>query len=125
MSGGAGNDRLVGGWGIDTMAGGAGNDTFVFTDVDVGTGVRDTITDFRAGDKIDLSSIDASLLTIGDDAFRLVAANTAFTSDFGEVHAVQVNGNTIIEGHLAGHTDIDFQIQLSGLQTITATSFVL
>nr|VFJ51563.1 MAG: VCBS repeat-containing protein [Candidatus Kentron sp. DK] len=52
LSGGSGNDHLLGGGGFDTLAGGMGNDTFVIG-LNEGT---DTITDFSAGDKLDLSA---------------------------------------------------------------------
>lgn len=48
--GGAGNDEISGGKGNDILTGGSGNDTFNFK---FGDGV-DTITDFSAGDKINL-----------------------------------------------------------------------
>ena len=40
-----GNDRLIGGVGLDTLAGGANNDIFVF-DAPLVAANRDTITDF-------------------------------------------------------------------------------
>lgn len=48
--GGAGNEEITGGKGSDILTGGSGNDTFNFK---FGDGV-DTITDFSAGDKINL-----------------------------------------------------------------------
>lgn len=50
--GGAGNDQITGGKGNDILTGGSGNDTFNFK---LGDG-HDTITDFSAGDKINLYS---------------------------------------------------------------------
>ena len=52
FSGNAGNDVIRGLGGADTLSGGAGNDTFVYLQKDAG-GV-DHITDFTAGDKLDL-----------------------------------------------------------------------
>ncbi len=52
---------LVGGGGGDLLKGGAGNDRFVYTalsDSAVSGLGKDTVADFTAGDKIDLSAID-------------------------------------------------------------------
>ena len=55
ISGGAGNDVLVGGGGADTLSGGSGNDTFIF---DTAPNAVVTILDFSANsaDMIELSS---------------------------------------------------------------------
>jgi Ca2+-binding RTX toxin-like protein len=53
LDGGEGADRLDGGYGTDTLAGGAGADRFVFA---TGYG-EDTVTDFEAGDVIDLTRL--------------------------------------------------------------------
>jgi Ca2+-binding RTX toxin-like protein len=53
--GGAGDDRLTGGAGDDQISGGAGADVFVFAP---GHG-RDTVTDFDALDRLDLSGLAA------------------------------------------------------------------
>lgn len=63
LRGDAGNDRIEGGRGADLLSGGAGHDVFLFrtlVDSTVSTSGRDTIIDFAAGDRIDLSQIDAS-----------------------------------------------------------------
>ncbi len=55
LDGGAGNDVLWGGMGVDTLTGGAGADTFYFDTWQESpdrSGQRDHITDFEAGDKI-------------------------------------------------------------------------
>ncbi|MBL8884128.1 MAG: DUF4114 domain-containing protein [Hyphomicrobium sp.] len=56
IDGGAGNDVIRGLGGADTMTGGSGKDTFVWGLKDVGSGV-DHITDFGAGDKLDLHEL--------------------------------------------------------------------
>ncbi|WP_225770488.1 calcium-binding protein [Inquilinus sp. Marseille-Q2685] len=55
LIGGAGDDRITGGKGDDdTLTGGVGNDIFVYDAREFG---EDTVTDFDAGDKIDLSAL--------------------------------------------------------------------
>jgi Ca2+-binding RTX toxin-like protein len=72
---GTGNDKIRGGAGDDTMTGGAGRDVFLWTKQDIKSGGRDcddhgrgrsngsldTITDFGAGDALDLQDLLASL----------------------------------------------------------------
>src|SRR6185295_5846942 len=59
LNGGDGNDILVGGTGADTLTGGAGNDTFVLSNAAVtnGAGNIDIITDYTAGEIIDITQI--------------------------------------------------------------------
>jgi len=56
LMGGTGDDTLVGGRGTDELTGGAGKDVFVIQAHDDGV---DKITDFHAGDKIDLSDTNS------------------------------------------------------------------
>ena len=53
LEGGRGADRLTGGRGTDTLYGGSGHDTFVFA---VGDGADD-ISDFEAGDLIEMAGV--------------------------------------------------------------------
>jgi hypothetical protein len=53
LNGGADNDTLVGGAGADTLGGGTGVDTFVLTDA----ASIDTITDYQAGEIIDITAL--------------------------------------------------------------------
>jgi Ca2+-binding RTX toxin-like protein len=61
FDGGAGNDWFRGYEGSDIFTGGAGSDTFVWEEKDVVSGKKsqgvDTITDFSAGDRLDVSDI--------------------------------------------------------------------
>jgi Ca2+-binding RTX toxin-like protein len=59
LIGNGGNDTLIGGTGADTLTGGAGNDTFVLSNAAItnGAGNVDIITDYAAGDVIDLTQI--------------------------------------------------------------------
>lgn len=72
LSGGGGADTLIGGAGRDVLTGGAGDDVFDFntaSDLSAIASRADIITDFRKGDKIDLSGIDANTQIAGDQAF--------------------------------------------------------
>lgn len=61
LNGLAGNDLIQGGRGADTLTGDAGADRFAYDISDLGTPrIFDTITDFGAGDRIDLSQIDVA-----------------------------------------------------------------
>ncbi|MGZ8370371.1 MAG: calcium-binding protein [Caulobacteraceae bacterium] len=54
LNGGAGDDRLIGGYGDDLQRGGKGADRFIYNGRGFG---EDTIWDFGAGDKVDLSAL--------------------------------------------------------------------
>jgi Ca2+-binding RTX toxin-like protein len=59
LNGGAGNDTLVGSTGADTLTGGADVDTFILSNAAVtnGAGNVDIITDYTAGEIIDITEI--------------------------------------------------------------------
>ena len=129
MRGGAGNDVLIGGAGKDTLIGGAGTDDFDFNAVaDMGrtAATRDVIVDFAVGDDIDLSTIDANGAAAGNTAFSFLAANgAAFTGVAGQLRWQKSGSFTLVEGDINGNKVADFQIQLSGSKSLTATDFIL
>lgn len=136
LAGNAGTDRLVGGAGRDIMWGGAGADVFDFNaGRDTGTtdSTRDRITDFaHLIDDIDLSTIDANGAAAGDTAFSFRATEgAAFTGARGQLRWLQqdlngsANDKTIIAGDINGDAVTDFQIELTGLKTLTAADFFL
>ncbi|MDP3848257.1 MAG: calcium-binding protein [Pseudomonas sp.] len=124
--GGDGNDTLIGGAGTDQLTGGAGVDTFDFNALsEMGLGaLRDVVSDFVSGtDKIDLSTLDASTLVAGDQAFTLLALNAALTG------AGQLSYNTtthILSGSIDADAAAEFEIQLlgAGSGTFTGTDFI-
>jgi serralysin len=96
LNGGAGDDRLTGGDDVDFFTGGAGNDIFV-GEINAskvaskfGAISLDVVLDFKPGDKIDLSGIDANGGTAGDQAFTFV--DHAAGNGVGEL-SVQHFGN--------------------------------
>jgi Ca2+-binding RTX toxin-like protein len=125
LSGGAGADVLVGGLGQDVLEGGAGNDVFRLTKIvesGLGAGKRDVISDFAAGDKIDLSMIDAKLGFSKNDAFVFLGASAPTLAT--------ANGALWFrDGVLYGSTDKDvaaeFEIALTGVTSMSASDFIL
>lgn len=86
FDGGAGNDWFRGYKGSDVFTGGEGNDTFVWEERDVVSGWKsqgvDTITDFGAGDRLDLSDITGGFLGLNwlfgsDPASQVKVTDTA------------------------------------------------
>ena len=122
LDGGAGNDVLVGGIGTDTLTGGAGADRFVFSALnELGTGgARDTILDFNRlqGDKIDLTKLDADMLTPLFNKFSFVD-----TSDFTGAGQLRF-ADHVLYGNVNGDLGADFEIQLVGVNTFSASDLV-
>ncbi len=148
LNGGGGSDLLTGGLGVDVMTGGPGSllsgdsNTFIFTalaDSGVGAGLRDIITDFTPDgffvftpDEIDVSAIDADINTPRvNDAYEFIGA-AAFNNDGvgpGEIRAVQVGADTLLQFDVRGDFDniVDFEILLTGVTAtdIDVSEFVL
>jgi Ca2+-binding RTX toxin-like protein len=124
LVGGAGADTLVGGANTDTLTGGTGNDRFVFnlvSDTALGT-ARDVITDFTAGDQVDLRGIDANVALANDQAFTFIgAAAFSTTNATGQLR--------FAGGVLYGSNDADaqaeFEIALTGRTSMAAGDFLL
>jgi len=116
---------LTGAAGKDTLLGGLGADRFVYTsvtDTGVGTILRDIIQDFSSaqGDKIDVKAIDTNSNLAGVQQWAFVA--NGFSGVAGQVsfdgvsHLVQFDRN--------GDRAADMQIELTGVNTVTAADFV-
>jgi len=117
----AGNDRINGGRGVDQLTGGAGSDRFIYKsilDSGIGTGNRDTITDFsHAQDRIDLSAFTGTFSFLGTGAFTGGAAPQARYFDDG--------ADTIVQADANHDGVVDFEISLAGHHTLVSTDFVL
>lgn len=135
LLGGAGNDDLYGGDGADIMFGGIGsddlygglgNDSFSYSSV-LESGLTSTsidhIYDFRSGDKINLSSIDAKYGFTRNDAFTFVGSGSAVTSANAN-GALWVVGD-VVYGSNDRDTAAEFSIQVVGVTNLTAADFVL
>jgi len=138
LTGGLGTDTLIGGMGSDTMTGGGGADRFVFAasnETAVGTFsevgrvrdiiVHDIITDFEVGvDRIVLSAIDADTTRGGNQAFIFIG-DADFGLTAGQVRTYFSGGVTVAAGDINGDGNADFEIQLTGLHTLSSADFVL
>lgn len=84
-----------------------------------------TLTNFKDGDKIDLSTIDANILISGNQDFKFVESNwLSKTGDLG-VYYDRVNGYTYLEGTTDGDTAKEFSVKISGIHTLTKDSLIL
>jgi Ca2+-binding RTX toxin-like protein len=128
INGAAGSDWLFGGAGADTLTGGSGSDIFVLTslaDSGIGNAQRDVISDFFAGDRIDVSRLDANTGAAGDQAFSFINS-AAFSNTAGQLrYFVDASSNTIMQGDVNGDGVADFEIQLTGIHTLLATDMLL
>jgi Ca2+-binding RTX toxin-like protein len=113
LNGGDGDDRITGGGGADQLTGAAGADTFVYSALSQSGGAAiDRIADFGAGDRIDLSLIDADAAIFGDQAFHLGgggghAGDIVVTYDAG-------NNRTVVNLYVNADATIDGVIWLTG-----------
>jgi VCBS repeat-containing protein len=130
LTGGLGGDILFGGDRGDTLTGGGGNDIFLYTSVTESNSTeRDGIQDFNAGDRIDISAIDANILVAGDQAFTFIGS-AAFSGTAGELRFSNISGGNgpiwEVEADTDGNGQSDFEIILviSPADPITASDFI-
>lgn len=114
LVGGAGNDKITGGAGQDFLYGEAGADTFIYKstkDSTVAASGRDTIWDFSRAqkDKIDLSAIDASTKSAGNQAFSFIGTK-AFSGKAGELRYDKQASDTYVYADVNGDKKADFAI---------------
>jgi lysophospholipase L1-like esterase len=113
LKGGSGNDLLIGGTGRDILRGDSGNDRFDFNSIresGATSGARDVILDFRHGDKVDLSSIDARTQASGNQSFRIVSD---FTGSAGQLTWDKSGSGFLVSGDVNGDGNADFSIQVN------------
>ncbi|MET4701688.1 Ca2+-binding RTX toxin-like protein, partial [Constrictibacter sp. MBR-5] len=120
-----GNDVLEGGTGKDRLSGGEGADRFVYraaTETPFSAG-RDVVADWNTGDVIDLSAMDADLTAAGNQGFTFLGMTAVSSAaNAGELRAFQYDGNTYLLGGVDGDGRGDFQIEITGLHTLTTAS---
>ena len=117
LDGGTGNDTIIASNAVNIMDGGAGEDVFVFGSAAAADG--DTILNFEAGDKVDLSGMLA-----GGDSFTLVNG-TPSAGEIAVTHEVREDGEyTVVTGNVDGG-DTDFRISITGNHNLTSSDFNL
>lgn len=102
LDGGDGDDVLVGGSGDDTLTGGGGADSLIFAAASSGV---DTITDFGAGDAIEVTAI-AITAFLGDGVGTTLAQ--------GQVQIERQGGNTHVRIGTNATAGSDLEILLQG-----------
>ena len=132
LSGGAGNDILNGGAGRDMLTGGEGNDRFLFREGDFGGATRslaDVVLGWNAGDRIDLSKIDADTraASSGNQAFAFLGTAAFNTADtiIGELRYEQSGTRVYVYGDQNGDGIADFVLRIDGVTALAAGDFVL
>jgi Ca2+-binding RTX toxin-like protein len=118
------SNTFTGGGGADELTGYAGNDTFKYnaiSDSGLTAALRDTITDFALGDKIDLMNIDANTGAAGDQVFGFIGSAAFSSGTAGQLRYA----NGIIEADVNGDARADFSIASSSGYAFTANDFKL
>jgi Ca2+-binding RTX toxin-like protein len=128
ITGSATANILTGAGGADHLTGGLGPDRFdvnALAESTVALGGRDTIADFSraAGDKIDLSTIDANATAAGNQAFTFIGT-AAFTAA-GQVRYVQSGGVTVVSANVDAALAADLAIAVTGTTAFIAGDFFL
>jgi len=116
LKGGSGDDYLRGGTGADLLIGNTGDDAFVFVSTSesaAGEANRDRIQDFTSADVIDLRSIDANVLSDGNQSFAFVGS-AAFTGAGQVRFELDAGGNTLVQADVNGDLAADLEILLLG-----------
>lgn len=136
LLGGDGNDTLTANSGMAILTGGAGNDLFVIGTASTNVNSYATITDFGAGDVLQLVGADSfvsAAVTLGDTAVFQDYANAAINALGAEDAGwFQFGGNTyvvvdITTGGGSNGTTFengeDFIVKLTGLVDLSQASF--
>jgi Ca2+-binding RTX toxin-like protein len=122
---GSGNDVITMSNAVNVVDGGAGEDIFVFGSTAAAHG--DTIRGFEAGDKIDLSGIDANAGVAGNSSFTLESGQaTTAPGQIVVTHETREDGEyTVVSGNTAGDNAPEFRISISGNHNLTGSDFNL
>lgn len=126
LFGGEGNDDFFAGLGKDVLTGGSGNDVYKYyatSEVGLTLGTRDVITDFAAGDTIDLSAIDAQIGNRTNDAFQFIGSSANL--NLGNANGALWFDNGVVYGSTDRDLAAEFQLELTGVTSVSAADFVL
>ena len=125
INGAAGADSLIGAGGADQLKGGDGKDRFIYQALsDSAQTARDTIMDFNgmAGDRLDLSALDANSKRSGNQEFTFVG-NKAFSRTPGQLRFAGESG--ILSADVNGDGQSDFSIAIRDLATVRSQWLIL
>lgn len=123
---GSGDDRITMSSAVNVVDGGQGEDVFIFGSA--GEAHGDTIRGFEAGDKIDLSGIDANTGVAGNSAFTLESGQaTTAPGQIVVTHETRMDGEyTVVSGNTSGNDNApEFRISISGNHALTNADFNL
>jgi len=125
LKGDGGANVLTGAGGKDMLTGRAGADLFVYLAAgdSVAGANADRITDFAAGDVLDLSAIDANVNTSGTNEAFVRVAN--FSGVAGQFTLAFGGGTTTLLGDTDGNGLADFSVLFTGDVTALTGSWVL
>ena len=127
LSGTASADIFLLGGGLDTVLGRSGTDRFLFQPAALGAaaGNAATLQDFSraAGERIDLSAIDAIAGTPGNDAFAFIG--TAAFTGAGQLRWENQGGMRLIQGNVDGDTTADLTLFVQAAGPVATNWFVL
>ncbi|HEX8585807.1 MAG TPA: calcium-binding protein [Allosphingosinicella sp.] len=129
ITGGLKADQLHGNLGADQLKGGGGNDVFEYRAATESTAsARDLILDFSAGDRINLTDIDAdNNAANGNGRFAFIGA-AGFSHTAGELRVTAVQGGGfLVEGDVNGDgtADLSILVQTLGGHVLGASDFWL
>ena len=131
LIGGAGNDTLTANAGMDTLTGGAGNDLFVVGTASANVNSYATITDFSAGDSLQIAgttSFASAQVSLGDTAVFQDYANAAMNSlGMDAAGWFQFAGNTYVVADKGADSSTfvngqDFIVKLAGVIDLSHAS---
>uniref|UniRef100_Q07SX1 Heme peroxidase n=1 Tax=Rhodopseudomonas palustris (strain BisA53) TaxID=316055 RepID=Q07SX1_RHOP5 len=118
---GSGNDTITASNAVNVINGGAGDDTFRFLTASAADG--DTILGFEPGDRLDLSGMDANLVSGGDQSFVLINGAFNAAGQLAVSFESREDGDfTIVQGNIDGNAEGDFKIEIAGHHNLTASN---
>src|SRR5205085_798948 len=124
ITGNGANNSLAGSLGADMLNGGAGTDSYLYTSTaDSTSAAMDHILTFTAGEKIDLSGVDASTTAAGNNAFSFVGT-AAFSNTAGELRAYQSGSEWFVEADTDGDGAANLVISVASDHALAAGDFV-
>ena len=120
---GSGETNFVGGSGVQLLFGGQGAN--ILTYLALGDGGDEVSAFDPAKDVIDLSRIDADILTAGVQNFTFIGSAPFSGGAQVRYQLNPTNDTTTVQAALAGDITADFTITLEGLRPLTAANFAL